>query len=151
MTDQLAQRFSLGPMDQVAYVVESLEASLPQYESLFGPFRISDSPLAACDYRGREVSCHLKLAVNNEGPLEIELIEVVGGEAPHREHLEKHGEGLHHVRFRVDDLDRKLRELEAGGFETIFRKRFGPTVAFAYVETPEASGRSVIELLQLPS
>ena len=151
MTQELGQRFGLGPIDQVAYVVENLEASLPRYEAMFGPFQVNDSPLDGCEYRGREVACHLRLAVNRAGPLEIELIEVVSGEAPHTEHLKEHGEGLHHVRFRVDDLDAKLAELEDAGFQAIFRKRFGPTVAFAYVETPDEAGRSVIELLELPS
>lgn len=151
MPQDLATRFDLGPIDQVAYVVDSLETSLPRYEALFGPFEIVDSPLRDCWYRGRQVDCHLRLAVNREGPLEIELIEVVGGEAPHSEHLKTRGEGLHHVRFRVDDLEARLAALEAAGFVTIFIKRFAPAVAFAYLETPPETGRSVIELLQLPS
>ncbi len=151
MSDEIARRFELGPIDQVAYVVEDLETSLPRYEALYGPFRVAESPLTECEYRGRQVDCHLRLATNQEGPLEIELIEVVEGDAPHREHLDAHGEGLHHVRFRVDDLDAKLAALEGAGFTTIFRKRFGPTVAFAYVEAPADAGRSVIELLQLPA
>ena len=40
--------------------------------------------------------------------------------------------------------------LSEAGFEVVFEKRFGPTVAFAYVETPEALGRSLIELLEMP-
>ncbi len=151
MTAELGSRFDLGPIDQVAYVVDSLEASLPRYEALFGPFRVAESPLTDCTYRGRTVDCHLRLAVNDAGPLEIELIEVVGGAAPHREHLDAHGEGLHHVRFRVDDLDAARDRLEAAGFTPIFEKRFGPTVAFAYVEAPGEMGGSVIELLQMPA
>ena len=33
------------------------------------------------------------------------------GETPHSEHLREHGEGLHHVRFRTDDLDATLEQL----------------------------------------
>ncbi len=150
VSSEIARRFALGPIDQVAYVVESLEASLPRYEALFGPFRVADSPLTGCTYRGRNVDCHLRLAVNDEGPLEIELIEVVGGEAPHAEHLRRHGEGLHHVRFRVADLGARCRELEEAGFTSVFEKRFAETVAFAYLEAPDSLGRSVIELLEMP-
>ena len=150
MSASIGERFGLGPIDQVAYVVENLDEALPRYESIFGAFEVADSPLQECLYRGRTVDTHLKLAVNRTGPLEIELIEVAGGEAPHSEHLKTHGEGLHHVRFRVDDLDATLSALADDGFEVIFEKRFAPTVGFAYVETPPEIGGSVIELLQLP-
>lgn len=148
--EDLGQRFGLGPIDQVSYVVENLDQALPHYEALFGPFRRADSPLEDCRYRGRRVDCRLRLAVNHAGPIEIELIQVAQGEAPHLEHLRAHGEGLHHVRFRVDDLEVKIAALEEAGFESIFYKRFGPGLAFAYLETPKAMGSSVIELLEMP-
>jgi methylmalonyl-CoA/ethylmalonyl-CoA epimerase len=89
------------------------------------------------------------MAIAHSGSMEIELIEVIEGETTHTEHLRAHGEGLHHVRFRVDDIDAKLPELQAEGFETLLYKRFSPEIAFAYVQTPDAIGGSVIELLQL--
>jgi catechol 2,3-dioxygenase-like lactoylglutathione lyase family enzyme len=141
----------LGPIDQVAYVVADLDRALPRYAALYGPFEVATSPLPDCTIRGRTADCVLKLAVNRSGPVEIELIEVVEGETTHSEHLAAHGEGLHHVRFRVDDLDAKLGELEDAGYTTVLQKRFGPTVAFAYLEAPEALGGSVIELLQMPA
>ncbi len=143
-------RLGLGPVDQVSYVVADLEHSLPRYEALYGPFEVGEAQLPECRIRGRSADCTLKVAVNRSGPIEIELIQVLEGEAPHSEHLRAHGEGLHHVRFRVVDLDEKLEALGREGFETIFYKRFGPTIAFAYLETPKALGGSVIELLEMP-
>lgn len=140
----------LGPIDQVAYVVADLDAALPRYEALYGPFRVAEAPLRDCTIRGRTADCTLKLAVNSEGPVEIELIQVLEGETPHSEHLAAHGEGLHHVRFRVQGLEAKLEELAAAGYETVFYKRFGPGAAFAYLETPKPLGPSLIELLELP-
>jgi 4-hydroxyphenylpyruvate dioxygenase-like putative hemolysin len=140
----------LGPVDQVSYVVADLDRSLPRYEALFGAFKVGDAPLPGCTVRGKQMDCRLKVAVNNAGPIEIELIQVLEGEPPHSEHLRAHGEGLHHVRFRAQGLEDQLRRLEQRGFETIFFKRFGPTVAFAYLETPPELGGSVIELLEMP-
>lgn len=140
----------LGPIDQVSYVVEDLEKALPHYEAIYGPFQVAESPLADCTIRGTQADCVLKLAVNNGGPVEIELIQVLEGDTSHSEHLRTHGEGLHHVRFRVADLDAKLEELTKEGFQTVFYKRFGPSVGFAYLEAPQEIGGSVIELLQLP-
>lgn len=141
----------LGPIDQVSYVVNDLERALPRYQALFGPFQVAEVELADCAIRGRRADCRLKLAVNHAGPVEIELIQVLEGDTPHSEHLKAHGEGLHHVRFRVQALDARVRELEAQGYATVFFKRLGPGVAFAYLETPPETGGSVIELLELPS
>lgn len=148
MTD--GGRLGLGPVDQVSYVVEDMERSLPRYEALYGPFDVGVAPLPDCTIRGRSADCTLKVAVNRSGPVEIELIQVLDGETTHREHLRRHGEGLHHVRFRVAALDTKLAELEREGFTTVFYKRFGPTVAFAYLEAPRELGGSVVELLEMP-
>ena len=137
----------LGPIDQVSYVVADLDRALPRYQALFGPFRVGEVALADCTIRGRRADCRLRLAVNDAGPVEIELIQVLEGETPHSEHLRTHGEGLHHVRFRVGALDARLRDLEGRGFTTVFYKRFGPGAAFAYLEAP---GAGVIELLELP-
>lgn len=150
MASPTYEELGLGPIDQVAYVVDDMKASLPRYEALFGAFDVSDAVLEDCDYRGRRADCTLRIGVNRASPIEIELIEVLEGEAPHSEHLRVHGEGLHHVRFRADDLDAKLALLRDAGCEVIFEKRFGPDVAFAYLETPDALGRAVIEVLEMP-
>jgi hypothetical protein len=143
-------RLGLGPPDQLSYVVHDLERALPRYEALYGPFEVGVAPLRECRIHGETASCTLKIAVNRSGPVEIELIQVLEGSTPHGEHLRAHGEGLHHVRFRVAALDAKLAELEREGYTTLFYKRFGPTVAFAYLETPAEIGGSVIELLEMP-
>ncbi len=149
MSAPLARKLDLGPIDQVAYVVENLERSLPRYEAMFGPFSVATYEMKDCTIRGRTGDCTLRLAVNDSSPVEIELIEVIAGETTHSEHLMQHGEGLHHVRFRVDDLEPKVAALEAAGYHTVLSKRFGPTIAFAYLESPQEIGGSVIELFQM--
>ena len=144
-----ARDLGLGPIDQVAYVVHDLERALPRYESMFGPFQVATYEMKECSIRGVDGECTLRLAINSSGPVEIELIEVVAGETTHSEHLREHGEGLHHVRFRVADLDPKVAELEAAGYRTVLSKRFGPKLAFAYLESPPEIGGSVIELFQM--
>lgn len=144
-------RLGLGAIDQVAFVVRNLEESLPRYEAIFGPFKTGESKIDDYSSPDGPANCTLKLAVNNAAPIEVELIEVAAGHTPHREHLEKHGEGLHHVRFRVDSVEDTIATLEGEGFRSVFLKRYGPTVAFAYLETPAAMGSWLIELLEMPS
>lgn len=150
MTRPGTGELGLGAIDQVAYVVSDLEASLPRYTALYGPFEVSRARLRDCTIRGTRADCALGIAVNRSGPVEIELIEVLEGETTHSEHLRSHGEGLHHVRFRVDDLAARLAVLRAAGFEVVFEKRFAPGLAFAYAQAPAALGGSVIELLEMP-
>lgn len=140
----------LGPIDQVAYIVKDMDRAIPRYEALFGPFTVSEQTLPGCTVRGQPLDLKMKMAVSGASPVEIELIQPVEGESPWSEHLAAHGEGLHHVRFRLQGIDAKLEELRERGFETLMYKRFGPEVAFAYVETPEAFGGHIIELLELP-
>src|ERR1700752_1090699 len=116
MSASTLRSLELGPIDQVAYVVENLERALPRYEAMFGPFQAATYEMKDCMIRGRPGDCTLRLAINDSGPVEIELIEVVAGETTHSEHLRRHGEGLHHVRFRVGALEPKVAALEAEGY-----------------------------------
>ena len=140
----------LGSIEQVAYIVEDMDRAIPRYEALFGPFTVSEQKLDGCTVRGTSTDLEMKMAVNHSSPVEIELIQPVKGESPWSEHLDRHGEGLHHVRFRVTGIDAKLEELGGRGFETLMYKRFSPDTAFAYVETHAEFGAHIIELLEMP-
>ena len=150
MSQSTAERFGLGGVDQIGYVVADLETSMPHYESLFGPFQVYEAKLDGALFRGKEIDCKLKIATNNDGPIEIELIQVLEGETPHSEHLREHGEGPQHIRFRIAGIEAKIAQLEAAGYENIFFKRFGPETAFSYLESPAEMGGALIELLEMP-
>ncbi len=151
MGESAAQRFDLGEIDQVAYVVRDLEKSLPRFEALFGEFSRMDSTTPGTTFRGRESDVTLKLAFGRSGDLEIELIEPVSGRGPHQEFVDAGNEGVHHVRFRIADIDGKLPGLNAAGYETIWYCRFTPEIAWAYLEVPEDEGGGLFELLEMPS
>jgi methylmalonyl-CoA/ethylmalonyl-CoA epimerase len=143
----LSERYGLGPIDQVSYAVRSLEAALPRFGALFGPFTTLRAELDNITYRGRSAQAVLNIAFGRSGPLEIELVEVVSGEAPQAEFLARHGEGLHHVRFVVQDIDEKLALLSDGGFTEVIAGA-PPGVRFAYLENPAFLGDTMIELIQ---
>ena len=102
---------------------------------------------SAVTYRGAPADAVLRLAFGRTAGIEIELVEVRRGEAPSLEHLREHGDGLHHVRFRVSDLDAKTEQLAAADFEVIFSGTT-PRSRFAYVQSPASLGHTVIELIQ---
>jgi methylmalonyl-CoA/ethylmalonyl-CoA epimerase len=146
----IAAGFGLGPIDQISFAVASVEQSLPWYEALFGgPFTVRDVALTPdkVTYRGAPADAVLRLAFGCTAGIEIELVEVVRGEAPSLEHLREHGDGLHHVRFPVADLDAKTSQLTEAGFDVIFSGTT-PRSRFAYVQAPASLGYTVIELIQ---
>jgi methylmalonyl-CoA/ethylmalonyl-CoA epimerase len=146
----IAADFSLGPIDQISFAVTSVDRSLPWYEAVFGgPFTVRDVTLTpdAVTYRGAPADAVLRLAFGRTAGIEIELVEVRRGEAPSLEHLRERGDGLHHVRFPVADLDAKTVQLTEAGFEVIFSGTT-PRSRFAYVQAPSSLGHTVIELIQ---
>jgi methylmalonyl-CoA/ethylmalonyl-CoA epimerase len=143
--------FGLGPIDQISFAVASVARALPAYEAVFGgPFTVRDVELdpACVSYRGAPADAVLRLAFGETAGIEIELVEVLRGEAPSIEHVRTHGEGLHHVRFQIADIEAKSAELAAAGFEVIFGGTTPSGSRFAYVEAPESFGYTVFELLQ---
>ncbi len=85
-------------------------------------------------------------AFAQSGSVELELIQVLEGETIHTEFLREKGEGLHHLRFKVDDLDAKLAGLAKEGIDVIFRKNLNG-VDFAYLNTDRFGG-IMIELIE---
>lgn len=142
----LAAQFNLGAIDQVAFVVRSIDQSLPLYEAIFGRFQVYELD-ADVTYRGQPTRVHLKTALTQSGPVQIELCEAVAGGPPHGDYLRRHGEGLYHVRFRVEHLQDTLQAMAQAGFAPFYSGDM-KSVRFAYVEATTADRHMVIELLE---
>ena len=146
MGEDIREKLDLPDLNQVGFVVRSMEQALALYEPLFGPFSTMDPGPMSYNYRGAEEECDMRLAFGKSGDVEIELIEWVSGGCPHKEFLDAGGEGMHHLRFIVQDLDSKVVEAKALGYEAIWGKRYGEGLAVAYLE--RASDPLVIELFE---
>jgi len=149
MSEQQLAALGLPPIDQVGFVVKDLDKAIAQYDALFGPFTTMDAQVPSADFRGREASCELKLAFGRSGNLEIELIQWVSGESPHREFIENGSEGMQHLRFRVDNADTWIEKLGAEGYRSIWYKRWSEDTVFAYLERD--NDPLMIEILQMLS
>jgi methylmalonyl-CoA/ethylmalonyl-CoA epimerase len=147
LTSTVAQQFNLGAMDQVAFVVRNMDQALPAYEALFGKFHVMPLPPMPAKYRGKDISIQLKLAFAKAGALEIEVIEASGDTGPYGEHLERHGEGLHHLRYKVQNLQDSLQAMEAAGYVNVYSGGMG-AVRFAYLEAPAKLGHTQLELVE---
>jgi catechol 2,3-dioxygenase-like lactoylglutathione lyase family enzyme len=146
-SSQLTDQYGLGAIDQISFAVADTEEAARRYESIFGPFQVVDVPAMDITYRGRPSSVTLKLGFGRSGALEVELVQVIDGDSPTKDHLLEHGEGFHHVRFPVSDLKATQAAMQAEGWTTTFA---GDTagVSFAYLEPPPGLVSTVIELIK---
>ena len=139
----------LGQPDQIGIVVRDLDLAMARYAPLFGPFHTAEFNDYKVSYRGAEPSAYrARFAFGRAGALEIELIEWIEGDTPHRDFLEQGHEGMHHLRYRVDDCDAWVARLQTLGYETVWANRASPSLAFAYCERP--GDPLLIELLEAP-
>ena len=151
METSLVEKLGLPSIDQVGYVVRDLERAIATFGAVFGPFHTMVSELHGTNHRGRSSDVTLKMGFGRSGPLEIELIEPVTGGSPHLDVLEQRGEGVHHIRFKVDDLDPPLAGLAELGFEVIWSHSMPELPArWAYLDGPADQGGALIELYEPP-
>lgn len=77
----------------------------------------------------------------------LELLEPTSAESPIARHLDRRGEGLHHVAYTVDDLPARLAALRAGGVALVDEVpragAHGMAIAFLH---PKATGGVLTEL-----
>ena len=127
------------PLDHVAIAVESIAASLPVFESLLGA---SGSPVERIASQGVAVT------FVGSGPGRIELLEPTGADTTVGRFLARRGPGLHHIAYRVPDIEAALAQFAGAGVELIDRRpKFGANghrVAFLH---PRSTGGVLIELV----
>lgn len=68
-------------------------------------------------YRGKPITCDLKVCNINMPHFVIELHQPIGGDSSFQEFFDKHGNGVHHLGFEVGDKrDAIISELEDEGY-----------------------------------
>ena len=89
----------------------------------------------------------VKTAFLSVGDSNIELLEPVSADSPVAKFIEKRGEGIHHICFRVDDIETHLERLKKEGYRLINEApvpgAHGCRVAFLH---PAAGNGVLIEL-----
>jgi len=148
MTEEPAVR--LPPVEQIGIVVRDVDQAVEFFSSVFGwgPFKTRESEMKGFNYDGRTGDCRLKMAFAKSGDVEIELIQVLEGVTPHSDFLRRHGEGMQHLRFRVDDCEGTTAVLAGEGIAPLWSQRFPGVAAFAYMKTDKTSGL-MVELFEM--
>jgi methylmalonyl-CoA/ethylmalonyl-CoA epimerase len=132
----------IGTILQIGVVVKNLEEAMEYYSRHFGlgPWRTRVAEhLPYAVVRGEKTPYTCKLAFAEIPPLQLELIEVTKGPSIQLDHLGSKGEGIHHLQYRVDNLEEAISNYEAHSFKVLqeMRRKEG---GFAYMGTDRVGG-----------
>jgi methylmalonyl-CoA/ethylmalonyl-CoA epimerase len=129
-----------GALDHVGIAVSDLEGAISLYEGTFG------MELA---HRETVEEQGVEAVLLDVGESHVELLRPIGPDTPVGKFMDARGEGLHHVAYRVADIDAALTELRERGIRLIDEKaRIGireSRVAFLH---PKATGGVLTELVE---
>ncbi|HZA75363.1 MAG TPA: methylmalonyl-CoA epimerase [Acidimicrobiales bacterium] len=130
----------LTEIDHVAIAVNDLEAAIAYYRDTFG---------AEVAHREVVESDGVEEALLRVADSYVQLLRPVRDDSPVAKYLERRGEGLHHVGYRVDDCAAALDAVKAQGGRVIDEAprpgSRGTTVAFVH---PKGAFGTLIELVQ---
>ncbi len=130
----------LTEIDHIAIAVRDLDAAIDYYRRAFG---------AEVDHREVVESDGVEEALLKVAESYIQLTAATRPDSPIARSIEKRGEGLHHVGYRVDDCAAALAAMVAAGATAIDAQprpgSRGTTVAFVH---PKGSFGTLIELVQ---
>jgi methylmalonyl-CoA/ethylmalonyl-CoA epimerase len=109
------------------------------------------SDILGLNFEGSETVAEQKVttAFFPVGESEVELLESTAPDGPVAKYIEKRGQGIQHVAFRVADIDAALDELKAKGVKLIDQTprigAGGARIAFLH---PKATNGVLVELCQ---
>jgi methylmalonyl-CoA epimerase len=130
----------LTHIDHVGIAVSDLDAAVKWYEEMFG---------ATVAHRERIESDGVDEALIKVADGYIQLLQPYTDSSPLAKYMERNGEGLHHVGYRVEDCDAVLESVKEKGARVVDEHprtgSRGTTVAFLH---PKTSFGTLVELVQ---
>ncbi len=127
-------------IDHIGIAVSDLKKMISLYRDSFG-----------LEFKGTEVVDEQKVEVAffPVGESKIELLEPTDPEGPVGKFIAKKGEGVHHLSFRVTDIEGKLKQLKEQGVALIDETpRYGAGGARIAFLHPKSTGGVLIELCE---
>jgi methylmalonyl-CoA/ethylmalonyl-CoA epimerase len=130
----------LEKLDHIGIAVKDLDQAIKLYKDVFGidPSLVYES-----------AHTKARIAFIPIGETRIELIQPFNAKSVVGKFLEKKGEGIHHISFKVKDVDQSLVEIESKGVQLIDKKsrpvRENERVAFLH---PKSTHGVLFEMIQ---
>jgi len=130
----------LSVIDHIGVAVENIDGALPLYRDALG------MPLV---HRETVAEQGVDAALLDVGDGHVELLQPLGPETAVGKYLARRGPGLHHVAYRVADIDEALKALVDAGLRLIDERPRtgirGSRVAFLH---PSSTGGVLTEIVQ---
>ncbi|GAB7386185.1 methylmalonyl-CoA epimerase [Bacillaceae bacterium] len=127
-------------IDHIGIAVKDLQAAVKFYTEQLG------LKLLGFDTVESE---HVRVAFLEIGETRLELLEGTSPESAIAKHIEKRGEGLHHIALQVDDIEERLARLQRNEVRLIHEKpkagAHDSLIAFLH---PKAAFGVLLELCQ---
>ena len=127
-------------LDHVGIAVYNIQQTLPLYTQTLG-LKLEGIK------EGKQN--RVKAALLKAGDATIELLEPLDQESPIAKHLQKRGQGIHHLAFKVDNIEKTLEQLKSKGVILIDEKPRigieGGKIAFLH---PKSTADVLIELCE---
>lgn len=103
-------KIGVNKIEHIGIAVKSLDISIPLFEKLLG---------TNC-YNIEEVQDqYVRTAFFLIGDIKIELLESINNEGPISNFITKNGEGVHHIAFKVENINESLKNSKELGFKLI--------------------------------
>ncbi|OYU68364.1 MAG: hypothetical protein CFE45_43155 [Burkholderiales bacterium PBB5] len=104
-------------IDHVAIAVKDVDAAVAQYQGLLNATHVRTETL-------REKAGMVRVAYMQIGENILSLVQSLEPDGFINQHIDKHGEGLHHLGLEVDDLEGFIAQTEERGYKIPLRDEF---------------------------
>ena len=127
-------------VDHIGIAVKNLDEALDFYENTLG---------IKCVETEVVEEQKVKVGFLPIGDTEVELLESTEENGPIAKFIEKRGEGIQHIAYRVDNIEEAIEELQAKGIRMIDEKpRYGAGGAKIAFLHPKSTFGVLIELCE---
>jgi methylmalonyl-CoA/ethylmalonyl-CoA epimerase len=125
----------------IGVVVKDMDRTIQLLSSTFGigPWDIKERRYPEQQVVVGKGPFSYRVAFAALGPIELELIEVIEGNTVHADFLKTRGEGIHHIGFRVSDVQETVNTLQQQGID-VLQSAVRPGARYAYMDPAELGG-----------
>jgi methylmalonyl-CoA/ethylmalonyl-CoA epimerase len=130
----------LNKIEHIGIAVKNLDSANKMFEKL------SESGVIKTELVKTE---GVKVSFFQIGETKIEFLEPENTEGPIAKFIEKNGEGIHHIAFASDDIEKDMKRLKEEGFEFINEQpKEGADNKIICFLHPRSTNRVLVELCQ---
>ena len=143
MSSIQSEKTAFSQPHHIALVVRDMDRAVKYFSSIgIGPFQ-SYPPMrdyVKVNVPDKEAFYAVSIKQTQIGPLGLQLIQPGEGRTIYKDFLDNKGEGVFHLGFVVDDVDKEEARLKAHGLKVLSSGRRVDGSGFTYFDTADKAG-----------